>query len=109
MHYEPRSIPEIDEINEADKKGCLLSSPNYEEVFAHCPYYVACVREVMRLWPSSAALFPRVVWGAGNDFDGKLAPPGDEVASTPFLIHRDKSVYGQSAEDFVPERWLDEE
>lgn len=99
----------MDEITKADENGVLSTPPRYEEVFAHCPYYVACVREVMRLWPSSPALFPRLVSGSGIDFDRKLAPPGCEVASTPFLIHRDKAMYGSDAEEFVPERWLDEE
>ena len=99
----------MDEIDEAEKNGHLSATPQYDEVSKHCPYYVACVREVMRLWPSSPALFPRLVCGPGIEFDGKLAPAGTEVASTPFLIHRDKAMYGPDAEDFVPERWMDPE
>lgn len=99
----------MDEIRAAESEGHLSKIPQYEEVSKHCPYYVACVREVMRLWPSSPALFPRVVSGTGIDFGGKMAPAGTEVASTPFLIHRDKEMYGPDAEEFVPERWLDPE
>lgn len=98
-----------DEIDAADAAGHLSTPPQYEEVSVHCPFYVACVREVMRLWPSSPALFPRLVSGPGIDFDGKLAPAGMEVASTPFLIHRDKEMYGPDAEEFVPERWMEPE
>jgi cytochrome P450 len=97
------------EIDEVTRKGLVSSPmPQFEEVSRHCPYYVACVWEVMRLCPSSPALFPRLVsGGAGMDFgDGRVAPPGTEVASTPWLIHRDKEMYGPDAEEFVPERWL---
>lgn len=99
----------VGEIDAADVGGHLSTPPQYEEVSVHCPFYVACVREVMRLWPSSPALFPRLVSGQGIDFDGKLAPAGVEVASTPFLIHRDKNMYGPDAEEFVPERWMEPE
>jgi len=99
----------MEEIDDVTRKGLLSPMPQWDEVTEHCPYYVACVREVMRLWPSSPGLLPRVVNDPGIDFDGKLAPPGTEVTANPWLIHRDKDMYGPDAEEFNPDRWLDPE
>jgi hypothetical protein len=97
------------EIGEVEKKGLLSATPLYEEVTQNMPYYVACVQEVLRLWPSSPALFPRVVGKQGIMFGDKQAPPGVEVTSSAWLIQRDKEMYGADAEYFNPDRWLDPE
>lgn len=97
------------EIRDAESNGFLSDIPQYEEVVEHMPFYIACLREVMRLWPSSPAIFPRLVDKAGIDFGGVVAPAGVEVCATPYLIHRDEALYGADASVFNPDRWLDAE
>lgn len=99
----------VAEISEAEAKGILSDTPQYEEVAHNMPYYVACVNEVLRLWPSSPAFFPRVVGEKGIMFGDKFAPPGVEVAASPWLIQRDKKMFGPDAEEFNPDRWMDPE
>lgn len=111
--YYVTSNPEVysrlmQELDIAEQRGVLSPSPSYDEVLAHCPYYTACVREAMRLCPSAPTFFPRLVPKGGLEFNGKLAPEGTEVTCNPWLTHRDKSVYGPDAEQYKPERWLDE-
>ena len=98
------------EIDNATCKG-LLSSPvvQHSEVSDHLPYYIACMHEAMRLCPSAPNIFPRLVSEPGLDLHGKFAPPGTEITCNPWLLHRDKAMYGEDAEAFRPERWLEDE
>lgn len=83
--------------------------PQYNEVIEHCPYYIACVRESMRLCPSAPNIFPRMSPKGGYVIEGQFIPEGVEVTCNPWLVHRDQSIYGADAEEFRPERWLDAE
>ncbi|KAL1845821.1 hypothetical protein Plec18167_009274 [Paecilomyces lecythidis] len=95
------------EIDSATRAGHLSEMPQYEEVIAHCPYYIAVVKEAMRLWPSAPNIFPRTVGERGLTLAGKFVPPGTEVTCNPWIVHRDQNIYGEDAEEFHPERWLD--
>lgn len=97
------------EIDLADKNNLLSAIPQYDEVTTHLPYYIACVKEAMRLCPSAPNIFPRYVSEPGLDLYGKFVPPGVEISCNPYLVHRDPELYGEDAEDFRPERWLDPE
>ncbi|KAK5714842.1 hypothetical protein LTS12_027821, partial [Elasticomyces elasticus] len=95
------------EIDEADSQKKLSAIPQYNEVIEHMPYYVSCVKESMRLCPSAPNIFPRYVAEPGLELYGKFVPPGCEVSCNPYIVHRDPKLYGDDAEEFRPERWLD--
>lgn len=95
------------EIDEADSQKKLSAIPQYNEVVEHMPYYVSCVKESMRLCPSAPNIFPRYVAEPGLELYGKFVPPGCEVSCNPYIVHRDPKLYGDDAEEFRPERWLD--
>lgn len=97
------------EIDTAVHKNLLSEIPQYNEVLEHLPFYTACVREAMRLCPSAPNIFPRYVSEPGLELYGKFAPAGTEISSNPYLVHRDPELYGENAEEFCPERWLDPE
>ncbi|QSZ30214.1 hypothetical protein DSL72_004736 [Monilinia vaccinii-corymbosi] len=85
--------------------------PKAAEVSKHCPFYVSCIKESLRLNPPSPALFPREVTADQPPLiiDGKVIPIGTEVTCSPYLTNRDKDIYGEDADIFRPERWLEED
>jgi len=100
----------LDEITGA-YTSCRLSRsvPKYREVLEHCPYYIACVKESMRLSPPTPANASRIYDGEGGEMviNGKPLPKGIEVAMNAWIVGRDKEVYGEDAEVWRPERWLE--
>ena len=63
----------------------------------------------MRLCPSVQSIFPREVLPQHKlEIEGREIPVGTEVACNPWIIHRDREVYGDDAEAWRPERWLEE-
>jgi len=100
------------EIDDATTSRKLSSPvPTSAEVSQYCPFYVACVKETMRLEPAVIGILPRLV-SAGQPpliIDGKVVPVGTEIGCAPWMVHRDKNIYGEDAEEFRPERWLEDE
>ena len=97
----------LEEIAEFEHRKAL-SSPvvQYTET-TEMPYFSAVVQEVLRLEPSASLILPRHAPEGGLMLDSKLLPEGTEIAANPFIIHRNKEMFGQDADDFRPERWLD--
>jgi cytochrome P450 len=90
-----------------DPRDVFLARP--DETTKALPYTSACIKEALRLWPpaGSARMAP-----PGSGFKVRL-DNGDEVCLDgtvmylcPYIIQRDPKVYGETADDFLPERWV---
>lgn len=70
------------------------------------PYITACLNESQRI-TSSAPGFVR--WLTEDTQLGRwYLPAGTGVLPSMYLTHRRKDIYGEDAEEFNPNRWLDE-
>lgn len=70
------------------------------------PYLDACIKETLRIHPSTGFMMERVVPDGGAIIDGHAVPAGTIVSCSPWVIHRNSSIYGDDIEIFRPERWL---
>lgn len=96
-----------EEVLAADFRG--RTPPPHKDVRA-IPYVDAVLREALRVLPGVAMTLERYVPRGGFSLpQGDYLPEGTVVGMNPFITNRSKSIYGEDAEDFRPERWLRDE
>ncbi|EME88926.1 uncharacterized protein MYCFIDRAFT_126714 [Pseudocercospora fijiensis CIRAD86] len=96
----------LSEIDAADRMGKLSDPVTFAEA-QELPYFQAVVREALRLHPAVGLLLERVVPKGGAEIGGVFLPEGTIVGANPWVMARDPSVYGEDADVFRPERWLE--
>ena len=70
------------------------------------PYLAAVIKESMRLTPSFVYQMPRCTPEKGIDIGPHHLPRGYYAGVSPCAMNRSKEIFGDDADDFVPERWL---
>ncbi|KAH7136224.1 cytochrome P450 [Dactylonectria macrodidyma] len=93
------------EIDEADQAGKLSPVVNFTESL-DLTYLQACIKEAMRMHPGVSYPLERVVPREGAQLCGQYLSPGTIVGINPAVIHRDRTIFGDDANVFRPERWL---
>lgn len=86
---------------------CGVRGPAYEDM-NHLPYLQAVLNEALRLFPS----VPIDAKFAANDDtlpDGTFVPRGTVVMYNIYAMGRSCAIWGEDAEVFRPERWLERE
>jgi cytochrome P450 len=77
------------------------------------PYLQAVVREGLRMHPPVTDVVPKKVPAGGDTFrlDGKTyhLPAGTNIGYNAWGVHHNKTIFGEDAKVFRPERWLLEE
>jgi cytochrome P450 len=97
------------EVASADQAKLLSNPIQFEETRTHLPYFVACIKEGLRLNPPAPNLFARIVPKGGKVIDGHFIPAGTEITSHSYTVQRDPAMYGNDANEFKPERWMTSE
>ncbi|KAF3021124.1 hypothetical protein E8E14_013600 [Neopestalotiopsis sp. 37M] len=109
------SVPGIltrlrDELKTAMAEGSIPRDGNIEYVQAlDLPYFQACLKEAMRLRPAVGLNITRHVPKDGVELDGVFLAGGTRVAVNGWVLHRDKDIFGEDADVYRPERWLEDE
>ncbi len=98
--------------HEIDSSGIPLT-PNFAQLKS-LPYLRAILNEVQRLYPSApendrqATTDTTLPLGGGPDQKLPVFVKKDSIVHwSIFAMHRRKDLYGDDAEEFRPERWLD--
>ncbi|KAL1611014.1 hypothetical protein SLS59_000651 [Nothophoma quercina] len=98
-----------EEIVKADKANLLSTPIQFEETRQHLPYFMGCIKEGLRLQPPGTNLYARIAPKGGKVVDEQFIPGGTEITSYAYCVQRDQTLYGEDAEQFRPERWLESE
>lgn len=93
------------EVDDAFETGKIAEPCPYAAAIK-LDYLQACVKEALRLHPPISMSMPRVVPPQGDVIDGRFYSGGTIVSVSPYVLHRDKSIWGADAAEFRPERWL---
>ncbi|CAK7198503.1 hypothetical protein SEUCBS139899_001164 [Sporothrix eucalyptigena] len=73
------------------------------------PYFQAVIKEALRMHPATGLPLERVVLPGGATIAGHFFPEETIVGINSWVQHRSPQLFGQDANDFRPERWLDED
>ncbi|KUL91075.1 hypothetical protein ZTR_00731 [Talaromyces verruculosus] len=73
------------------------------------PYLYACVWEGIRMHPPFALPFERIVPEGGITVLGHYLPAGTINGGRSYVVNRHKGTFGQDAEFWRPDRWLEQD
>ncbi|KAI9367489.1 cytochrome P450 [Aspergillus egyptiacus] len=91
----------------AELTSASLTMPAQWKDIRDLPYLDAVIREGMRLNPGIAMVFERVAPQGGYMLpDGRYIPAGTKVGINPAVTSRDYGIFGDDADVFQPDRWL---
>jgi cytochrome P450 len=83
------------------------------QIKSKIPYLSPCIRESLRRDPPIVSYLPRWVdgdettHGQGMELCGRLVPAGVEVGCSPYVLSRNRELYGEDVDEFRPERYSD--
>ncbi|KAH7131305.1 cytochrome P450 [Dactylonectria macrodidyma] len=97
-----------DEIKTCEEQGNLSKFPTFQES-QKMPYLQAIIKEALRMHPATGLPLERVVPEGGATIAGHYFPEGTVVGINTWVEHRDPRYFGNDADVFRPERWLDED
>ncbi len=96
-----RAQEEVDRVLGTD----ISVLPTYQQIQG-LTYVTQILNETLRLWPTAAA-FTRYPYEDAL-VGGYLLPKGSSVTALTIMLHRDKSIWGDDADDFNPDHFRPE-
>ncbi|CAJ2512418.1 Uu.00g054330.m01.CDS01 [Anthostomella pinea] len=94
------------EIDNGIGKG-KVSSPIKDTEARQLPYLQAVIKEGLRTFPVVTATFFKKVPRGGDTINGYYVPEGTEIGHNVLGIMRSRKYWGDDADAFRPERWLE--
>jgi cytochrome P450 len=87
-------------------------SSDQEITYTQClslSYFQAVIKEAGRIHPSIVYQIPRYVPQEGIKIAGYDIPSGTAAGISALAFNRSRKIFGQDADEFRPERWIDDE
>lgn len=72
------------------------------------PYLQACIWEGLRMYPPLGDLKAKLAPPGGDTIKGIFFPEGTEVAINDESLCRNKAIFGDDADFYLPDRWMTE-
>ncbi|KAI8725549.1 hypothetical protein NCS52_00126300 [Fusarium sp. LHS14.1] len=94
-----------EEVDLFTAQGQLSNHPTYKET-QQLPYLQVVIKEALRLHPATGLPLERVVPKGGATITGHFFPEGTIVGINTWVAHHDCHTFGPNADEFMPERWL---
>ncbi|KAM7203473.1 cytochrome P450 [Naviculisporaceae sp. PSN 640] len=109
--YNAKSLPEVTTRN---RRGYQVRQGMFTLITTAeakaLTYLQAVIQEGLRIHPPTLISASKRVPPAGDTLpDGRFLPSGTEIAQNSWTMLPNKTIFGQDADVFRPERWLDEE
>src|ERR1700709_2602594 len=84
-----------------------ISSPIQDSEARKLPYLQAIIREGLRIFPPVVGLMSKEVPPGVDIINNQFVPGGTKIGYGAYGIFRDKTTWGQDADTFRPEGWLE--
>ncbi|KAK6383591.1 hypothetical protein LTS17_002883 [Exophiala oligosperma] len=98
----------VSDILEAQQAGRLSSIIKYDEA-QKLPFLQAVIKEALRLHAPTCFPLERIVPAEGTQIGGYFVPGGCVISTMAPLMNKNTEVFGADAEEFRPERWLNQD
>ncbi|KAH0728330.1 hypothetical protein KY284_004195 [Solanum tuberosum] len=108
-HVQEKVVQEIKEATTENKDATDIidfAANVSEEALEKMQYLHAALTETLRLYPA-VPLDPKICFSDDTLPDGFSVNKGDMVCYLPYAMGRMKFIWGDDAEEYKPERWLD--
>ncbi len=86
-----------------------VSSPVRDAEARQLPYLQAIIKEGLRMKSPAGGAFFKTVPPGGDVIDGLFVPAGTEIGVSHLSFLHSKQIFGDDADIFRPERWLEAE
>jgi len=92
----------------AEINAARPSSPITNAEAAGLPYLQAVIKEAIRICPPITGVMPKDVPPEGDTYNGQFIPGGTAIGFSMVGMLTDSKVFGEDAETFRPERFLED-
>lgn len=79
---------------------------NWDQV-RQLPFLDAVIKEALRCHPAAGLALERIVPQGGVTVSGVFIPGGTIIGANAWVIHRDKDIFGEDAEQWRPQWWIE--